>query len=65
MSAAGPVLVLGATGFIGQEVARRLLLRGRRVVALARGPDDEAARDRVGRAVGAAADDRLEWCGAI
>jgi thioester reductase-like protein len=58
--AAGAVLVLGATGFIGREVARRLLLRGRRVVALARGQDDEAARDRVGRAVGAAAGGRLE-----
>jgi len=60
VSAAGAVLVLGATGFIGRGVARRLLLRGRRVVALARGPDDEAARHRVGRAVGAAAGDRLE-----
>lgn len=60
MNAAGAVLILGATGFIGQEVARRLLLRGRRLMALARGPDDEAARDRVGRVVGAAGGDRLE-----
>jgi thioester reductase-like protein len=60
VSAAGAVLVLGATGFIGREVARRLLLRGRRVVALARAPDDDAARDRVGRVVGAAAGDRLD-----
>jgi nucleoside-diphosphate-sugar epimerase len=43
-------LILGATGGIGGEVARRLVARGWRVRALHRHPDTLAARD-----------DRIEW----
>jgi thioester reductase-like protein len=53
---APPVLVTGATGFIGREVVRRLLATGRSVVALGRGRDGRGAADRLGAAVGLAPD---------
>jgi thioester reductase-like protein len=53
-----PVLVTGATGFIGREVVRRLLATGRSVVALGRRRDAQGAADRLADAVGLAADGR-------
>ncbi len=53
---ASAILLTGATGFIGREVARRLLAAGRPVVALARGKEDEPAPDRVAQALGFAPD---------
>jgi nucleoside-diphosphate-sugar epimerase len=47
----GDVLVTGVTGFIGRDVARRLIARGRRVIALARARDGQPARERVVRAL--------------
>ena len=47
-----PVLVTGATGFIGREIVRRLLACGRPVLALARGRDGVPAPERVIAAVG-------------
>ncbi|MBI3030740.1 MAG: SDR family oxidoreductase [Candidatus Rokubacteria bacterium] len=55
---AAPVLLTGATGFIGREVARRLLAAGRPVLALARGKEGEPAPDRVANALGCAPDGR-------
>ncbi len=56
-----PVLVTGATGFIGREVVRRLCALGRPVVALARGRNGQAAADRLAEALGWAHDgDRLD-----
>lgn len=43
------VLVTGTTGFIGREIASRLLLAGRPVIALARSKDGVKAGDRVAR----------------
>ena len=44
----GPVLLTGATGFVGMELLARYLERGkRRVVALVRARDDDGARERV------------------
>ena len=40
----GVVLLTGATGFVGTEVARRILRRGLTVVALVQATDDVAAR---------------------
>jgi thioester reductase-like protein len=54
------ILVTGATGFIGREVARRLLAAGRRVAVLARGREGLAAQERVAAALGAAPGDALE-----
>jgi thioester reductase-like protein len=46
----GPVLLTGATGFVGMELLARYLERGRRrVVALVRADDDAGARDRISR----------------
>ena len=56
----GSVLVTGATGFIGREVARRLCHEGRSVIALARPRADESAAARVARAVGPVGADRIE-----
>ena len=47
-----PVLVTGATGFIGREIVRRLLASGRPVVALARDRDGMTALGRVSAAIG-------------
>jgi len=41
------VLVTGATGFLGAEVARLLLGAGHEVLALVRAPDQRAARERL------------------
>ncbi len=44
----GPVLLTGATGFVGMELLARYLERGRRrVVTLVRARDDLAARERI------------------
>ena len=56
-----PVLVTGATGFIGREVVRHLLSLGRPVLAMARAGDGLSAADRVARALSTgAAGGRLE-----
>jgi thioester reductase-like protein len=48
MSSTGDVLITGATGFVGMEVLARYLERSdRRVVALIRARDDQAARERL------------------
>ena len=52
------VLVTGATGFIGREVARRLLAAGRPVLAMARGREGQPAAHRVAEAVGVVPDRR-------
>ena len=43
----GAVLLTGATGFVGKEILERLLTRGRRVFALVRAKDDDAAAARL------------------
>jgi nucleoside-diphosphate-sugar epimerase len=53
-----PVLVTGVTGFVGREVARRLLARHRPVWALARARGGVSALARVARAVGCPVDGR-------
>ncbi len=53
-----PVLVTGATGFIGREVVRGLLMSGRPVLALARRRDGQTAEKRVAEAVGVVPDGR-------
>jgi nucleoside-diphosphate-sugar epimerase len=50
------VLVTGVTGFIGREIARRLLAADRRVLALARSRAGVDAGERVARSVGLAPD---------
>ena len=55
-----PVLVTGATGFIGREVVRCLLALGRPILAMARAGDGRSASDRVACVAAGAADDRLE-----
>ena len=48
MSERGPVLLTGATGFLGMEVLGRLVEQtDRDVIALVRAPDDGAAQDRL------------------
>jgi len=54
------VLVTGVTGFIGREVARRLCVGGRSVVALARPRADDTPTARVARAVGPVSARRIE-----
>jgi nucleoside-diphosphate-sugar epimerase len=56
-----PVLVTGATGFIGREVVRRLGAVGRPFVVLARSRNRQAAADRLADALRWARDgDRLD-----
>ena len=43
----GAVLLTGATGFVGKEILDRFLERGRRVFALVRAKDDDAAATRL------------------
>jgi long-chain acyl-CoA synthetase len=44
----GPILLTGATGFLGMELLLRLLERtDRHIIALVRAPDDAAASDRM------------------
>jgi thioester reductase-like protein len=43
----GAVLLTGATGFVGKEILDRFLDRGRRVFALVRAKDDDAAARRL------------------
>jgi thioester reductase-like protein len=43
----GAVLLTGATGFVGKEILERFLGRGRRVFALVRASDDQAAAERL------------------
>jgi long-chain acyl-CoA synthetase len=43
------VLVTGVTGFLGADVARRLLANGEEVLGLVRAPDAVAARERLDR----------------
>jgi thioester reductase-like protein len=43
----GAVLLTGATGFVGKEILDRFLSRGRRVFALVRAKDDDAAATRL------------------
>ncbi len=45
----GAVLLTGATGFVGKEILDRLLSRGRRVYALVRAANDDAAAERLDR----------------
>jgi thioester reductase-like protein len=45
----GAVLLTGATGFVGKEILDRLLSRGRRVYALVRAKNDDAAAARLSR----------------
>src|SRR5260370_37846855 len=54
------VLVTGVTGFIGREVARRLCVGGRSVVALARPRADDTPTGRGARAVGPVSARRIE-----
>jgi nucleoside-diphosphate-sugar epimerase len=54
-STAQRVLVIGATGFIGRAVVRRLLAGGELVTALARARDGRSAATRVRVALGATA----------
>ena len=51
------VLVTGVTGFVGREVARRLLASGRSLIALARARDGVPAAARVAAALGVPAED--------
>jgi thioester reductase-like protein len=51
------ILVTGATGFIGRQVLRELIARGRPVVAMARPQHGLSARDRVMKAVGLVPDE--------
>jgi thioester reductase-like protein len=55
---ASPVLVTGATGFIGREIVHRLLAVGRPVIALARARRGQAAADRVFDVLGRVPDPR-------
>jgi nucleoside-diphosphate-sugar epimerase len=54
------ILVTGATGFIGREVARRLLAGGRVVAILARPRGRTPARERVSAVLGVAAEPVVE-----
>jgi nucleoside-diphosphate-sugar epimerase len=54
-----PILLSGATGFIGRTVMGRLLTAGRSVIALARSRRGEAAGARVARATGRRPDRHL------
>lgn len=47
VSNASTHFITGVTGFVGSHLALRLLLDGERVVAMARAPDNEAARRRM------------------
>ena len=57
----GAALVTGVTGFLGREVARRLMATGHPITALARTRDGVRAADRVAAALGVAhTDARLD-----
>ncbi|MBI2114842.1 MAG: SDR family oxidoreductase [candidate division NC10 bacterium] len=47
-----PILLTGATGFIGRAIMRRLLRAGRPILALARSRGSQSADDRVAVAAG-------------
>lgn len=54
----GAVLVTGATGFIGRELARQLLSAGRPIIALARERSGVSALERVAESLGSRPDGR-------
>ena len=57
----GATLLTGATGFLGPFLLLELVKRGRDVLALVRGADEEVARGRLRRALESSGIDK-DWC---
>ncbi|HEX9964830.1 MAG TPA: thioester reductase domain-containing protein [Allosphingosinicella sp.] len=57
----GSTLLTGATGFLGPFLLLELVKRGREVLALVRGADEEVARGRLRRALESSGIDK-DWC---